>query len=217
MGLMLAMVLVTTSTAQINAAEGKVEPKVQHQTTCPLMGGKIDKSIYADHNGKRVYFCCAMCGPAFKKDPAKYIKMLEDKGITLAKTPAVLCHKCGEFKGEAKCCKKEGRNKCGKCNLLKGSPGCCKLPKDLKAPAALCGKCGEVRGEAKCCKAEGREKCGKCHLFKGSPGCCKLPKPEAKAPGHEHKSMTAKAHMKAHEGGKAKAAKAGCCGTCGGM
>ncbi len=56
----------------------------QPQTVCPLMGGKINKDIYADHAGKRVYFCCAGCVDAFKKDPAKYIKQMEDKGIVLA-------------------------------------------------------------------------------------------------------------------------------------
>ncbi len=58
------------------------------QTTCPLMGGKIDKAFYADHDGKRVYFCCAECVGKFKKDPAKYITKLEDAGVTLAKAPA---------------------------------------------------------------------------------------------------------------------------------
>lgn len=57
------------------------------QTTCPLMGGKIDKKHFADHDGKRVYFCCPGCQAPFKKDPAKYIKKLEDKGVTLDKTP----------------------------------------------------------------------------------------------------------------------------------
>ena len=53
------------------------------QTVCPLMGGKIDKSLYADHNGKRVYFCCQMCVPQFKKNPEMFIKKLESKGVTL--------------------------------------------------------------------------------------------------------------------------------------
>ena len=51
------------------------------------MGGKINKEIFADHGGKRVYFCCKGCIGAFKKNPGKYIKQLEDKGVTLDKTP----------------------------------------------------------------------------------------------------------------------------------
>ncbi|MCP4630425.1 MAG: YHS domain-containing protein [bacterium] len=58
------------------------------QETCPVMGGKIDKKIYADHDGKRVYFCCAQCNGEFKKDPAKFVKKLEDGGIELDKVPA---------------------------------------------------------------------------------------------------------------------------------
>jgi YHS domain-containing protein len=58
------------------------------QTTCPVMGGKIVKSVYGDHMGKRVYFCCAGCIGTFNKDPMKYIKQLEDKGVVLEKTPS---------------------------------------------------------------------------------------------------------------------------------
>ena len=58
------------------------------QTTCPILAGKIDKSLYADYEGKRVYFCCAGCKDDFNKDPAGYIKKMEDQGIVLEKTPA---------------------------------------------------------------------------------------------------------------------------------
>jgi len=61
----------------------------KEQTNCPVMGGKIDKKFYADHDGKRVYFCCVGCVEPFKKEPAKYIKKLEDAGIELTKVPAV--------------------------------------------------------------------------------------------------------------------------------
>ncbi len=58
------------------------------QTTCPVMGGEVRKDIYADHDGKRVYFCCNGCVSTFKSDPAKYIKKLEDAGVTIEKAPA---------------------------------------------------------------------------------------------------------------------------------
>ncbi len=51
------------------------------------MGEKINKRFCADHDGKRVYFCCPGCDRTFKKDPAKYIKKLEDAGVTVAKVP----------------------------------------------------------------------------------------------------------------------------------
>jgi YHS domain-containing protein len=57
------------------------------QATCPVMGGQINKEFYSDYEGKRVYFCCPACIPEFKKDPAKYVKKLEDQGIALEKAP----------------------------------------------------------------------------------------------------------------------------------
>ena len=69
-------------------AEDKAAGKPQ--TECPIMGGKIDRSVYADHDGKRVYFCCDGCPADFKKDPAKYIKSMEDAGIVLEK-PQTTC------------------------------------------------------------------------------------------------------------------------------
>ena len=59
-----------------------------NQTTCPIMGGKIDKRYYADYKGKRVYFCCPGCDEAFKKDPEAAIKKLEGQGVVLATTPS---------------------------------------------------------------------------------------------------------------------------------
>lgn len=53
------------------------------QTNCPVMGGKINKDVYADYEGKRVYFCCEACISTFKSDPAKYVKKLEGEGVTL--------------------------------------------------------------------------------------------------------------------------------------
>lgn len=58
------------------------------QTVCPVMGGKIDKAVYTDHAGKRVYFCCEGCEAPFRKDPAKYLKKLEASGVVLEDAPA---------------------------------------------------------------------------------------------------------------------------------
>lgn len=72
-------------TATVEAAAAK------SQTFCPVLGGKIDKAVYADADGYRVYFCCAGCIDTFKKDPAKYIKAIKDKGETPEKLPAASC------------------------------------------------------------------------------------------------------------------------------
>lgn len=59
------------------------------QATCPVMGGKISKTVYADYNGKRVYFCCAGCVATFNADPEKYVKKLTAAGVKLEDVPAV--------------------------------------------------------------------------------------------------------------------------------
>lgn len=61
----------------------------KEQANCPVMGGEINKEIYADHDGKRVYFCCAMCIDTFKKDPARYIEKMKKDGINPDAVPAV--------------------------------------------------------------------------------------------------------------------------------
>ncbi|MBW7998179.1 MAG: hypothetical protein FVQ81_16740 [Candidatus Glassbacteria bacterium] len=64
-----------------DGSHAKVDAKTQ--TACPLSSKQIDKEIYADHDGKRVYFCCADCKAAFEKDPAKIISKLEAQGVKL--------------------------------------------------------------------------------------------------------------------------------------
>ena len=46
------------------------------QTVCPVMGGKINKSVFATYKGKKVYFCCAGCETPFLKNPEKYLSKL---------------------------------------------------------------------------------------------------------------------------------------------
>jgi len=57
------------------------------QTTCPVIGGPVNKNIYADYQGNRVYFCCPPCIKEFKKNPEKYVKKMKEQGIDLAKSP----------------------------------------------------------------------------------------------------------------------------------
>jgi len=46
------------------------------QTTCPVMGGAIDKKYFTVYKGKKVYFCCPGCKPEFEKNPEKYVGKL---------------------------------------------------------------------------------------------------------------------------------------------
>ena len=51
------------------------------QTICPVMGGKIDKTVFADKHGQRVYFCCAACIDIFENDPDKYFEKSAEEGV----------------------------------------------------------------------------------------------------------------------------------------
>jgi len=46
------------------------------QTVCPVMGGPVDKNVYTEYQGKKVYFCCTQCLDTFKADPNKYVDKL---------------------------------------------------------------------------------------------------------------------------------------------
>jgi YHS domain-containing protein len=61
----------------------EIQAKGVPQANCPVMGNPINKDHYVDYQGKRVYFCCAACPEEFKKDPAKYMKKLEQDGVAL--------------------------------------------------------------------------------------------------------------------------------------
>ncbi len=47
------------------------------QTICPVMAGNpINKELFVEYKGKKVYFCCKGCEDKFQADPAKYIAKL---------------------------------------------------------------------------------------------------------------------------------------------
>jgi len=46
------------------------------QTTCPVLPAPIDKNVFTEYKGKKVYFCCADCKKIFEMDPEKYVSKL---------------------------------------------------------------------------------------------------------------------------------------------
>ena len=82
----IGMILVTL--ALTLAMAGPVLAQGKAQTACPVLQGNIDKNIYVDYKGQRIYFCCKGCDAEFKKDPEKYLKKMESQGITPEKSPA---------------------------------------------------------------------------------------------------------------------------------
>ena len=65
-----------TPTAQEQTPQPQAQVTAAEQTTCPVMGGAINKAIFVEYQGKKVYFCCAGCPEQFKADPAKYLAKL---------------------------------------------------------------------------------------------------------------------------------------------
>ncbi len=86
---LLIVVLGLVLTLSVAGAGLAADPpaQAQPQTTCPVLGNKINKDVYADYQGKRVYFCCSDCIGVFQKDPDKYLKKLSDQGVTPAARP----------------------------------------------------------------------------------------------------------------------------------
>lgn len=119
--IMVAMLLVASLTAfagdEKQEAEKETPKELTNQTVCPVMGGKIDSTVYTDIQGQRVYHCCPMCSKALKKDPDKFFKKAAADGI-LFENIQTTCPVSGEkledksvyvdFEGRriAFCCKK---------------------------------------------------------------------------------------------------------------
>ncbi len=68
----------TTRPEQTGAAG--VTDFIVGQATCPVMGNAIDKAVFTDYQGKRVYFCCPGCIEPFNKEPAKFLAKLQAQG-----------------------------------------------------------------------------------------------------------------------------------------
>ncbi len=58
------------------AAPKGTSPVATEQTTCPVMGGTINKNMFTEYKGKKVYFCCAGCEEKFKANPQEYVAKL---------------------------------------------------------------------------------------------------------------------------------------------
>ena len=86
-----ALGMVSLAVARVLAEGTNAVPAVvavKQQTSCPVMtSNPINKKIFVDYEGKRIYLCCPGCLAAVKADPAKYVKQLEAQGITLDKVP----------------------------------------------------------------------------------------------------------------------------------
>jgi YHS domain-containing protein len=62
--------------------------KEANQVKCPVLSGPVNRNVYTDYKGKRIYFCCPPCVQEFKKDPEKFMKQFEEEGVVLEDAPA---------------------------------------------------------------------------------------------------------------------------------
>ena len=58
------------------AVTKEVVTQTIEQTICPVMEAPINKELYTEYKGKKVYFCCPGCKEKFEKEPDKYISKL---------------------------------------------------------------------------------------------------------------------------------------------
>jgi YHS domain-containing protein len=66
-----------TATAEEVKKTAETAAASVEQTMCPIMdGNKIDKNVFVEYKGKKVYFCCAGCKAKFDADPEKYVAKL---------------------------------------------------------------------------------------------------------------------------------------------
>lgn len=63
--------------AKLRASADAEAEAVVEQTICPVMAGKpINKNVFVEYKGKKVYFCCPGCDGKFKANPEKYLSKL---------------------------------------------------------------------------------------------------------------------------------------------
>lgn len=74
-------ILVMTINVFGEETEKETPKEFKNQTHCPVMGGKIDSTVYTDIQGHRVYHCCPMCTKKLVEDPDKYFEETYEKGI----------------------------------------------------------------------------------------------------------------------------------------
>lgn len=80
----LAILLVT---AFLSVESSQTALALSPQTICPVMGNPINKNLFVDYNGKRVYFCCGPCPTNFMKHPEAYLQRLVSVGQEPIDTP----------------------------------------------------------------------------------------------------------------------------------
>jgi len=88
----------TCGTGACTVAAAQSKP----QTKCPVMGGKINKNLFVDVKGYRLYACCTGCVAKLKADPDTYVKKIKANGEEPVLLASLTCA-CGQAKGSPAC------------------------------------------------------------------------------------------------------------------
>ena len=87
----LAMMILMLMTIYSCSSSEEVVGNSVPQTVCPVLRQgiecEINKEVYTDYKGRRIYACSEGCLKEFTKNPDKYIKLLEEQGVLLEKIP----------------------------------------------------------------------------------------------------------------------------------
>jgi len=80
-----SLAIISTALFSVQAEDAKPAAETSASpyplTTCVVTGEKLGdhgKPYVHQHEGREVQFCCKMCLKDFKKDPASYIKKLDE-------------------------------------------------------------------------------------------------------------------------------------------
>ncbi|MCX5685704.1 MAG: hypothetical protein NT049_18765 [Planctomycetota bacterium] len=76
-----------TSPRAAQQATAPVAEAPKPQTKCPIKGGAINKKLYADVEGYRVYVCCSGCLEKVRADPKAALDKIRANGEEPEKLP----------------------------------------------------------------------------------------------------------------------------------
>ena len=63
---------------------------------CPVSGGKINKEVWAEHNGGKVYLRCGSCKAEFLKTPDKFATKANHQMVLTGQARQIACPITGE-------------------------------------------------------------------------------------------------------------------------
>ena len=75
------MISLACECAYAQAKESR-SPVNAGNTVCPVLGTKVEpgKALTVEYDGKLYNVCCPMCAGEFKKNPEKYVAIVEKQG-----------------------------------------------------------------------------------------------------------------------------------------